>query len=74
VIARAASPFHPAFYVRVEGLPVAMLVWTEHRFRHFGGQLAAGLRCASLGDHRPSLDRVGEVQRAAAPNSARPCG
>ncbi len=66
MVARPAGLFHAAFHVGIEFAPGGDVARRrEHRLRGFGGELAAGIGGAGLHDHRPALDRPGDVERPA---------
>ena len=65
MIAVAAELFHAAFDVGIERLADFQIALRgEHRFGGFRRKLAAGIRGAGLHDHRPALDRPGDIDRA----------
>ncbi len=66
MIARAAELFHAALDVGIEFLADGKIALRgEHRFRRLRRELAAGIGRAGLHDHRPALDRAGDIDRAA---------
>ena len=66
VIAVAAELFHAGLHVGVEALAVSQgALAGEDGLGGFRGDLPAGFRRAGLHDHRPALDRAGDVDRAA---------
>ena len=66
MVARAAKLFHAALHVGIE-CPADgdVALRGEHRLGGFGRELAAGIGRAGLHDHRPALDRAGDIERAA---------
>src|SRR4029077_15926119 len=66
VIARPAEFFHAAFDVGIKFLADGKIALRgEPRFRRLRRELTAGIGRAGLYDHRPALDRAGDIDRAA---------
>ena len=61
----AADPRRAALHVGVErAARLDRPAGGEHHLGGLGGELAAGIGGAGLHDHRPALDRPGDVERA----------